>query len=52
MGDFISSTVADQLGLKRIELAVPLPLQLAVQGSRSKINFEFPRIYRDHKPGQ
>ncbi len=39
MGDFISSSVADQLGLKQIELAVPLPLQLAVQGLRSKINF-------------
>ncbi len=39
MGDFVSSTLADQLGLKKIELVTPLALQLAVQGSRSKINF-------------
>ncbi|SJL14216.1 uncharacterized protein ARMOST_17672 [Armillaria ostoyae] len=38
MGDFISTTIVDQLGLKRIVLAIPLPLQMAVQGSRSKIN--------------
>ncbi len=38
MGDFISTTIVDQLGLKRIVLSVPLPLQMAVQGSRSKIN--------------
>ncbi|SJL12635.1 uncharacterized protein ARMOST_16064 [Armillaria ostoyae] len=38
MGDFISTTIVDQLGLKCIVLAVPLPLQMAVQGSRSKIN--------------
>ncbi len=38
MGNFVSTTVVDQLSLKRIVLASPLPLQLAVQGSRSKIN--------------
>ncbi|KAJ2921646.1 hypothetical protein H1R20_g15446, partial [Candolleomyces eurysporus] len=38
LGDFISSTLADQLGLRREPLEVPLTLQLAVQGSRSKIN--------------
>ncbi len=38
IGDFISTTIVDQLGLKRIVFAVPLPLQMAVQDSRSKIN--------------
>ncbi len=38
MGDFISTTIMDQLGLKCIVLAVPLPLQMVVQGSQSKIN--------------
>lgn len=34
----MSSTVADQLKLKWVELDKPLGLQLAVQGSRFKIN--------------
>ena len=38
LGDFISSTLVDQLKLKRTILDKPLGLQLAVQGSRSKIN--------------
>jgi hypothetical protein len=38
LGDFMSTTLADQLRVKRINLEKPLPLQLAVQGSRSKIN--------------
>ncbi|RDB29688.1 Retrovirus-related Pol polyprotein from transposon opus [Hypsizygus marmoreus] len=38
LGDFMSSTLADQLKVPRIELAKPLALQLAVQGSRSKVN--------------
>jgi len=38
-GDFVSPAVAQQLGLKRKELTVPLPLQMACQGFRSKINF-------------
>ena len=38
LGDFISTTLADQLAVKRKSLDVPLPLQLAVQGSRSKVN--------------
>ena len=37
LGDFVSSTVVDQLKLKRTVLDKPLGLQLAVQGSRSKI---------------
>ena len=37
MADFISTTVADQLRLKTDVLAKPLPLQLAVHGSRSKV---------------
>ncbi|KAJ8701144.1 hypothetical protein PTI98_004101 [Pleurotus ostreatus] len=39
LGDFLSTTVVEQLGLRKIELQTPLALQLAVQGSRSKINF-------------
>ena len=38
LGDFISTTLADQLKLHKETLEVPLGLQLAVQGSRSKIN--------------
>lgn len=38
LGDFISTTAADQLGVERIHLQKPLTLQLAVQGSRSKVN--------------
>ena len=38
LGDFLSSTLADQLKVKREPLETPLSLQLAVQGSRSKIN--------------
>ncbi len=40
LGDFISSNIADQLNLKREELSMPLTLQLAVQGSRSKVNMQ------------
>ena len=38
LGDFMSSTVADQLKVKKDKLTSPLGLQLAVQGSCSKIN--------------
>jgi hypothetical protein len=38
-GDFISMTLADQLKLLCVELTWPLSLQLAVQGSRSKVNW-------------
>ncbi|PIL26935.1 hypothetical protein GSI_10073 [Ganoderma sinense ZZ0214-1] len=38
MADFMSTTLVDQLGLKTEVLAKPLSLQLAVHGSRSKIN--------------
>jgi len=38
LGDFISTTLADQLILKQIVLDKPIILQLAVQGSRSKVN--------------
>ena len=38
LGDFISSTLTDQLNLKRAVFNTPIALQLAVQGSRSKIN--------------
>lgn len=38
-GDFLSTTLADQLNLKKEEMTMPLKLQLAVQGSRSVVNF-------------
>ena len=38
LGDFMSSTLADQLGINKEPLSTPLALQLAVQGSRSKVN--------------
>ena len=39
LGDFVSSTLTQQLGLKKKELKDPIPVQLAVQGSRSHINY-------------
>jgi len=38
MGDFMSITLVQQLKLKKTELATPLPLQMACQGSHSQIN--------------
>src|ERR1700761_6684453 len=38
MADFISTKLVDQLKLKREILAKPMTLQLAVHGSRSKVN--------------
>ena len=38
LGDFISSTIVDQLSITRETLDAPLSLHLAVQGSRSKVN--------------
>ena len=38
LGDFMSSTLADQLAVKRSTLDAPLSLQLAIQGLRSKVN--------------
>ena len=38
LGDFMSTTLADQLGVTKTRLDVPLALQLAIQGSRSKVN--------------
>ena len=38
LGDFISSTLVDQLSVSREPLDSPLSLHLAVQGSRSKVN--------------
>lgn len=40
LGDFILSTLVDQLKLKRAVLDKAIGLQLAIQGSRSKINAE------------
>ncbi|KAG6894386.1 hypothetical protein C0993_011670 [Termitomyces sp. T159_Od127] len=39
LGDFISSTLVQQLRIQKKELTSPVPVQLAVQGSRSQINF-------------
>ena len=38
MADFLSTTVVDQLRLPRVTYEKPLGIQLAVHGSRSKIN--------------
>uniref|UniRef100_A0A0W0GB85 Putative polyprotein n=1 Tax=Moniliophthora roreri TaxID=221103 RepID=A0A0W0GB85_MONRR len=38
LGDFMSTQVADQLGVRKQYLEKPLPLHMAVQGSRSKIH--------------
>jgi hypothetical protein len=38
MADFLSTTVVDQLQLPRVTYEKPLAVQLAVHGSRSKIN--------------
>ena len=39
LADFMSLNLAEQLKVKRVWLEKPLPIQLAVQGSRSKVNF-------------
>ena len=39
LGDFISSTLVDQLKLEKKELASPVGVQLAVQGSRTRVNY-------------
>ncbi|KIJ14196.1 hypothetical protein PAXINDRAFT_163398 [Paxillus involutus ATCC 200175] len=39
LSDFMSSTLAEQLHLPCIELSKPLSVQLAIQGSRSKVHF-------------
>ena len=39
LADFMSLNLAEQLKLKRIWLEKPLPIQLAIQGSQSKVNF-------------
>jgi len=39
LADFMSLNLAEQLKVKQIWLEKPLPIQLAVQGSRSMVNF-------------
>jgi hypothetical protein len=39
LGDFMSSTLAEQLSIQKIQLEVSLQVQLAIQRSCSKINF-------------
>lgn len=38
LADFMSTRFAHQIGVKTFELEKPLPVHLAVQGSRAKIN--------------
>ncbi|KAI0074477.1 hypothetical protein K474DRAFT_1601376, partial [Panus rudis PR-1116 ss-1] len=38
LADFMSAKLAHQLGIKTFELEKPLPVHLAVQGSRAKVN--------------
>jgi hypothetical protein len=53
--DFVSTTVVDQLRLKRDILAKPLNIRLAVHGSRSKtnasttVNFQYQEIDEQHR---
>ena len=37
--DFMSTKFADQIGVRKVVLAKPLPIQLAVQGSCTKVNY-------------
>ncbi len=39
LGDFISSNLAQQLNVKKMELASPVNVNMAVQGSRTKVNY-------------
>jgi len=39
LGDFMSTSLVDQLKLKEVELKKLLTLQLTVQGSCSKVNW-------------
>ncbi|KAG6846699.1 hypothetical protein H0H93_012357, partial [Arthromyces matolae] len=39
LGDFVSTTLVGQLKLKKKDLISPLNVQMAAQGSRSKINY-------------
>lgn len=39
LGDFMSSSLADQLQVRKMELTRPLNIQLAVQGSKTKANY-------------
>ncbi len=39
LGDFVSTTIVDQLKLETIELDRPITLQLAVSGSRGKVKY-------------
>jgi hypothetical protein len=38
LGDFMSANLADQLEVEKEKLELPLTVQLAVQGSRSRVN--------------
>ncbi|KAJ2917715.1 hypothetical protein MD484_g2704, partial [Candolleomyces efflorescens] len=53
LGDFMSTSLADQLKVKKIELVRPINIQLACQGSRTKskygakVNFKYQKINED-----
>lgn len=57
LGDFMSSTVAEQLNIKKNELTDPIPVQLVVQGSQARISYgitvklEYQRIWVMHDKG-
>ncbi|KAH0578940.1 hypothetical protein H2248_003123 [Termitomyces sp. 'cryptogamus'] len=40
LGDFVSTTIVNQLNLKKTELDTPLNVQMAAKGSRSQINYD------------
>jgi hypothetical protein len=46
LGDFVSTSLADQLKLSKVQLEKPLVLQLAVQGSHSKVNWGIQAEFR------
>lgn len=39
LGDFMSTSLAQQLSVQKMELTAPVNVQMAVQGSRTKINY-------------
>lgn len=39
LADFMATRFADQIGVDKVQLAKPLPVQLTVEGSRSMINY-------------
>ncbi|KAJ3500276.1 hypothetical protein NMY22_g19310 [Coprinellus aureogranulatus] len=46
LGDFMSTSLVSQLKLKRTEMETPIQVQLAVQGSRTKVNYRVEPQFR------